>query len=124
MVLYHVFSSFARDFSNFSMGKRTNFEPRTGDFSTGSRRSRVFGGLREARGILIKSAESVKLLMEFAETAGFLMKQTLRPSSLCELGEFARSATAVPTLSHSARRTSVFVGRDIALRGRRRGEVC
>ena len=50
-----------------------------------------------------------------------LRKQTLRTSSLCELVEFARSATAVPTLSHSARRTSVFVVRDIALRGRRHG---
>ncbi|MBR4204372.1 MAG: hypothetical protein IKQ92_02750 [Clostridia bacterium] len=123
MVLYHVFSSFARDFSNFSMGKRTNFGRREEDFSTGAVKPR-FGGLREARGIMIKPAESVKLLMEFVETAGFLMKQTLRPSSLCELVEFARSATAVPTLSHSARRTSVFVGRDIALRGRRHGEVC
>ena len=58
---------------------------------------------------------------EFAETACSFRKQTLRPSSLCELGEFARSATAVPTLSHSARRTSVFVVRDIVLRGRRYG---
>ena len=40
--------------------------------------------------------------------ACFLKEQTLCPSSLCELVEFARSATAVPTLSHSARRTSVF----------------